>query len=481
MTETSEKVVVAYLTDGRPFGAFMESLLNLVIHDMAYHRRIVNGGGRLAFQAGANLSGPRNMLVKEFLENSDADWLWMVDTDMTFPPDTVERLLEFASPDEAPIVGGLCFGFDEHGDIQPTLYGLVGDEDDPQVIRYHEWPENTMWQVAATGGACLLMHRTALEKIRDIDRPNCPGKHGFNDAYTWFQETEHDGRPVGEDITFCWRAGLTGIPVYVNTGVQLGHIKSQLLDLAAYEKQRKESQPELVVISDAPPTWDVPRYAAIPTHDRPARLLSLVASLGAQCDTIAIVDNASTPPVDVDKLKAAVPARVAIEVIRDEEQPPNLARIWNVLLDRCTELAKDNGHDTWDVAVFNDDAVLPAGWYDAVAIPMRDHPTAIVAFTDTFAVHSDLTLLTEIDMDLYRRMCPWAFVTRGELGLRADESMRWWFFDNDFDFRARQSGGALSVPGPKVTNAQAKSSTVGELAKQAKRDQATFNAKWLRS
>lgn len=238
MRDLSEKVVVGYLHPGTVHAAFMESVLDLLVYDTAFHKRIVNGGGRLATQAGANLSGPRNALVKRFLAYGKADWLWMVDTDMTFRPDIVERLLEFADPQEAPIVGGLCFGFDDKGSIQPTLFGLLGDEASPQVIRYHEWPPDSMFQVAATGGACLLVHKSALEKIRDIQIPSRGGKLGFNDAFPWFQELEHDGEPVSEDIAFCWRAGLAGIPLYVNTAVQLGHIKDRELTMDAYLAQR---------------------------------------------------------------------------------------------------------------------------------------------------------------------------------------------------------------------------------------------------
>lgn len=239
MTSISEKVVVAYLSPGMVHSAFMESMFDLIVYDVAFHRRIVDGGGRLATQAGANLAGPRNGLVRRFLEFGKADWLWMIDSDMTFLPDTLERLLEFADPEKAPIVGGLCFGFDEKGDIQPTLFGLVGDEERPQVIRYHEWPPEAMFQVAATGAACLLIHKTVLETLRDIRPPNRGGRRGFNDAFPWFQEVEHDGEAVSEDITFCWRAGLAGIPIYVNTAVQLGHIKFRELTMDAYLAQRR--------------------------------------------------------------------------------------------------------------------------------------------------------------------------------------------------------------------------------------------------
>ncbi len=232
-----EKVVVSYLHPGVVHGAFMESILDLLVYDTAFHRRIVNGGGRLATQASANLSGPRNSVVKKFLAFGEADWLWCVDSDMVFGPDTLEALLQYADPVEAPIVGGLCFAFDE-GRVVPTLYDLVGEADNPQVVRYNEWKPDAMMQVAATGTGCLLIHKTALEKVRDFLPPNRPGQVGFNQAYPWFQETDHDGKPVGEDITFCWRAGICGVPVYVNTGVHIGHVKDQLLTIDSFLGQR---------------------------------------------------------------------------------------------------------------------------------------------------------------------------------------------------------------------------------------------------
>jgi len=238
LRDPRETVVVAYLRPALVHGAFMECLMDLVQYDASLHRRIAAPGGRLSYQAGCNLSTPRNEVVRQFLAYGQADWLWMVDSDMTFAPDVVERLLEYADPQKAPIVGGLCFGFDGHGDVQPTLYGLVEHPDHPgnlerlQVVRYHEWKPDAMYQVAGTGAACLLMHRSALVRIRDFERPS--GEVGFNPAYPWFQESQHDGRPVGEDITFCWRAIQAGLPVYVNTAVQCGHVKDRVLTMDAY-------------------------------------------------------------------------------------------------------------------------------------------------------------------------------------------------------------------------------------------------------
>lgn len=232
---TTEKVVIGYLHPGSYSAGFGESLLDLMQYDASTHRRVTEGGGRLSFRASANLAGPRNRVVETFLAYNRADWLLFLDSDMTFDPDLVERLLEYADPEKAPIVGGLCFGFDDNGDVLPTLYGFLDEDDQPdklQVVRYKEWVPDSMYQVAGTGAACLLIHRSVLEAMRDFDHPR--GKKGFNDAFPWFQEMEHNGKPVGEDIAFCWRAIQAGFPVYVNTAVQLGHVKDRVLTMESY-------------------------------------------------------------------------------------------------------------------------------------------------------------------------------------------------------------------------------------------------------
>jgi hypothetical protein len=35
-----------------------------------------------------------------------------------------------------------------------------------------------------------------------------------------------DGRQQGEDLSFCLRCAMAEIPVYVHTGVQVGHMKA---------------------------------------------------------------------------------------------------------------------------------------------------------------------------------------------------------------------------------------------------------------
>lgn len=237
------KVVLSYCS-GRSWDApFGESLIDLMFYDEVTGRRLRDGGGILGLGSGVNVAAARNAIVEKFLTKSAAEWLWMLDTDMTFTADTLERLLQHAHPEKAPIVGGLCFGTD-NGRLFPTLYDLTGTEDDIQFVRYDTWKPDAMMQVFATGAACLLIHRTALESIRNYRNPQRPGARGFGEAFPWFQETDFNGRVMGEDITFCLRAGRVGLPVYVNTAVQLGHVKQHALTMDSYLAQRGFLSPQ---------------------------------------------------------------------------------------------------------------------------------------------------------------------------------------------------------------------------------------------
>lgn len=225
-----------------------------------------------------------------------------------------------------------------------------------------------------------------------------------------------------------------------------------------------------------------PRYAIIPTHNRPIDLASLVQSLGKQCDQIIVIDNASPKPVSEVALNSLTGVQARVTVVRDDEQPPNLSRLWNIGLELVADLSEVFDDTEWDVAILNDDTVLPHGWFDYVSWGLRraNHAYAPAVCCGALAPGAvgEAMLKREPDRDLMTRMTPHAFVTRGELGLRADEQLRWWWQDTDFDWRARQAGGVLILPGYVAVNSKANSTTFGALAEQAGRDRETFRQKW---
>jgi GT2 family glycosyltransferase len=213
-----QHIVVGYVHGGTVRAEFLASLLALA-------RK--HGGARvdvfLAAPSGPNISEARNLVVRRFLEECRAPWLLMCDTDMVFTPADADALVAAADPVKRPVLGALCYSQDgATGEKQPTMYELVAEDGGGQVgfARYKIWPADACMPVSATGAAFLLMHRDALEAV---------AKASGDRAAPWFRESVIGAALVGEDMTFCLRCAAAGIPVHVNTGVTVGHVKSVTL------------------------------------------------------------------------------------------------------------------------------------------------------------------------------------------------------------------------------------------------------------
>src|SRR5262245_59208494 len=123
-----------------------------------------------------------------------------------------------------------------------------------------------------------------------------------------------------------------------------------------------------------------------------------------------------------------------------------------------------------------DDADVPPDWVRPLVTAMRERGAAAACTRPI----PDYLLKTQPDNDIWRRMPGHAFTLRGEVGLRADERLRWWWCDTDLDWKARAAGGMLVVPGPEVENTRPNDFTVNkpELGEQAGRDGQTFQEIW---
>lgn len=233
----------------------------------------------------------------------------------------------------------------------------------------------------------------------------------------------------------------------------------------------------------------IPRSAIIPTHNRRAELYRCVEAIAPQVDHVFIIDNATDPPLGHDEadalalMRCSDPMTCVVDTRRDDEQPPNLSRLWNLGLENAEArwrsfLGVVGKPLVWDVAVLNDDAIPPAGWFDAVSKAMRAVGGVVAGSSAPF---DDLPpgqarfIGGTARPSVSTRLAGWAHILRGEWdGARYDERMRWWFSDDDLSLRARQAGGLVHVGGFPVPNTGADSSTTGVLAEQAGRDRAVF-------
>jgi hypothetical protein len=233
-----DAITVAYVHSNDVAYSWHHSMTQMVGYDMANHARIIRGG-YIAMRCGAaGLVEARNNTVSEFLANQDAQWLLWLDTDMGFPADTAERLLEAADPVERPIVGALCFAQRETEPdglggwrcrAVPTIFDWVAMESGHQgfVVRW-DYPRNTVTRCQGTGSAAVLVHRSVFSKVA--------AKYGPS----WYGMIQNPttGQLIGEDLSFCARAGAVGVPVHVHTGVPTTHSKRLWLAEPDYEADR---------------------------------------------------------------------------------------------------------------------------------------------------------------------------------------------------------------------------------------------------
>lgn len=243
----ADAVTVAYVHSNEVAFSWHHSMVEMIGWDMAHESRIIRGGYISMRYGSSGLPDARNKAAAEFLASQDADWLLWLDTDMGFPANVADRLLEAADPAERPIVGALCFAQKE---IEPDTMGGWRCVAAPTIFDWArmpdglegfttrwDYPSNTLVRCAGTGSACILVHKSVFAKIAVKYGP------------VWYDQAPNPttGTMIGEDLSFCARAGALGVPLFVHTGVQATHMKQVWLSEPDYEAQRdlmRQAEPE---------------------------------------------------------------------------------------------------------------------------------------------------------------------------------------------------------------------------------------------
>jgi hypothetical protein len=154
---------------------------------------------------GGTIASKREVLVQEFLSQPRFGSLLWLDSDMTYPPDLVERLQQH----RLPVVSGMCFqrGAPYHPTALATEH-LLFTEFDGLV---HE-----CW---ATGTGCLLIQREVIEALK---RP-------------YFEDGHFGAAGMGEDYFHCRRIADAGFKIHLDTGLRIGHVGQVEVDIEFLE------------------------------------------------------------------------------------------------------------------------------------------------------------------------------------------------------------------------------------------------------
>ena len=149
----------------------------------------------------------RNQLTKYVIDKGCYDYVLWLDSDMTFDPDLLDRLMEDMEGRQA--VTGLCFG--RRPPFKPCIYKKLDVTQNGQMLlpvceNWFDYPRDQVFEVQACGFACVLMRVGVLEDMGIYGVPFFPVGG------------------LGEDLTFCWRARKLGIKFHCDSRLKIGHI-----------------------------------------------------------------------------------------------------------------------------------------------------------------------------------------------------------------------------------------------------------------
>lgn len=236
-------VFLGYPRTGMVAGVFMDSVLAAYDEDT---RRAATGIGKRRLVGYHPETGPyihqnRSDVARYFLDCTDFQWLWMLDSDMDFPVDSLYRLLDAAEEHDCKILGAAYWNGYGFSNVYLSWllftpeHGMVAL---PQLPDPDQFP---VAELSALGMGCTLIHRDVLQDVAD-SYANDPWDTFGADILVRFsdgglmsgrtpEELKVNGRQVdwyqrvGEDVCFCLRARRCGHVAYGLPSLVADHFK----------------------------------------------------------------------------------------------------------------------------------------------------------------------------------------------------------------------------------------------------------------
>lgn len=145
----------------------------------------------------------RNTIAEQAIENG-CDYIFWTDTDQTFPPDCLPRLLGYCERDGYEAVTGLYTH--KYPPYLPHAYPKLVEENQKFALPT-SFPLNQPFIVEGAGFGCLLMKTSVFERV----------------SKPYFTMRFEAGKMVeGEDLPFCIRAKMK---MLLDPSVRCGHLR----------------------------------------------------------------------------------------------------------------------------------------------------------------------------------------------------------------------------------------------------------------
>lgn len=164
-----------------------------------------SGDCKLVMSPGSLIYTSRNNLATQALQE-EYDYVFWLDSDMTFAPDTLIRMMDTLQKRDLDFLTGLYFR--RVPPFSPVLF-------DRLEIKMHDvcsWSNfetipDDIFEIGGCGFGCVLMKTDMFIDVQSQ----------FNNMFS----------PIGnngEDVAFCWRARQCGYKLYCDPSVICGHV-----------------------------------------------------------------------------------------------------------------------------------------------------------------------------------------------------------------------------------------------------------------
>lgn len=178
----------------------------------------------------------RNWLASGFLSMKDVDWCFWMDSDMTWPADTLVTLMRYAQKLNAKFLSGIYYqrtcttehgGECKEGNHKPVLWRrdeVIEGADGKMIVRRYEdaFVHHTIVPTSknpfvahAVGFGCVLIHREIIEKMK---------KPYFKFVDLGEDKQTGEWRQASEDFWFCVNARKLGYDLWIIPEISCGHI-----------------------------------------------------------------------------------------------------------------------------------------------------------------------------------------------------------------------------------------------------------------
>lgn len=213
------RICIGNINPGQLYYGFVQSVVDAQIASYRFDRPI----DIIMKPSGPYLDAERNMVVEAFYNETKADVLVFVDSDITFTWEQLTTLAGSCTP-QHPVVGGIYINPFRHHGVKPVVFAADNEQVSDflpmtiEEIQASPQPEGyigPLRKVGAIGTGFMAIHRSLLKSMIDT----------WGYPMPWFIENIVNGTHMGEDLCFCLRVQDMGFPVLCHTDVQLPHTK----------------------------------------------------------------------------------------------------------------------------------------------------------------------------------------------------------------------------------------------------------------